>query len=132
MLQFRLQEVQLNSTFNMLQFRLEEVPFIGHVLTPEGLIPTKEDQGVPRNAYPSFQRLLGMVTYLFNFVPKLSDHNELLRTLTGKPEVPNGGGCPNMKGPASSSSVCKLLPQFCATMMLAYQLLFSVTRLILI
>ena len=63
-----------------------------------------------------------MVTYLFKFVPKLSDHTELLRTLTGKPEMSNGGGCPNMKSPASSSSLCKLLPQFCVTMMLTYQL----------
>lgn len=91
----------------------------------------REDQGDPRNAYPSLQRFLGMVTYLSKFVLNLSDHTELLRTLTVKPEVPIGGGCPNMKSPDSSSSLCKLLPQFYATMVLTYQLLFSVTRRIM-
>jgi len=59
------------------------------VLTPEGLIPSPEkikvilEKPSPTDA-ASLQRFLGMVNYLSKFVPKLSDHTELLRTLTVK------------------------------------------------
>ena len=69
-----------------LQFRLQGVPFVGRVLSPEGLpgkikvifeMPTPTDVA-------SLQGFLGMVNYFSKFVPKLSDHNKLLRTLTVK------------------------------------------------
>ena len=62
---------------------------MGHVLTLEGLISSPGkikailEMPTPTDV-ASLQRFLGMVNYLSKFVPKLSDHTELLRTLTVK------------------------------------------------
>ena len=76
--------VHLNS--EKLQLHKTEVPFIGHVATGDGLkihpdkvqaILEMPDPGVPA----AIHRLIGMVTYLAKFVPRLSDITELLREL---------------------------------------------------
>ena len=72
-----------------MHFRLQEVPFIGHMLTADGLAPSPEkikailEMPTPSDVL-SLQRFFGMVNYVSKFVPKLSDHTELLHTLTVK------------------------------------------------
>ena len=65
------------------------MPFIGHVLTPQGLIPdpAKVDAIVnmpmPTDV-KSLRRALGMVNYLARFLPNLSPCCEILRQLSWK------------------------------------------------
>ena len=72
-----------------IRFELQEVPFIDHMLTADGLAPSAEkikailEMPTPTDVQ-SLQRFLGIVNCLSKFVPKLSDHTELLRTLTLK------------------------------------------------
>ena len=69
------------------QLRQQEVPFIGHVLTPEGLKPDPckveaiEQMPDPTDVH-SLHRFLGMVNYLAKFLPCLSDETEVLRNFT--------------------------------------------------
>jgi len=75
-----------------LRLRLKEVPFIGHLLTPEGLCvdPSKVRAIVdmpPPEDVAAVQRLLGLAQYLNKFLPHLSDVTKPLRELTKK-EVP--------------------------------------------
>jgi len=85
----RARQKNLKFKADNLQFRLQEVPFVGHVPTPEGLILSPEkikailEMPTPTDL-TSLQRFLGMANYLSKFVPKLSDHTELLRILTVK------------------------------------------------
>ena len=69
-----------------LQLRKQEVPYIGHLLTQDGLKPdpnkVKAILEMPNpTEKPSLQRLLGMITYLAKFLPNLSDVTEPLRRL---------------------------------------------------
>ena len=72
-----------------MRVRLQEVPFIGHLPTADGLAPSLEkireilEMPNPTDV-PSLERFLGMVNYVSKFVFKLSDHTELLRTLKVK------------------------------------------------
>ena len=69
-----------------LQLRKQEVPYIGHLLTPDGLKPDPNkvkailEMPTPTEKQ-SMQRLLGMITYLAKFLTNLSDVTELLRCL---------------------------------------------------
>ena len=72
------------------RLRLDSVPFIGHLLTNEGLAPDPNKTSavtsmpIPTNA-KSLQQLLGMVnTYLSKFLPQLSTVTEPLRQLRCK------------------------------------------------
>ena len=84
----RARERNLKLKAEKIRFGLE-VPFLGHMLTADGLAPSPEkikailEMPTPTDV-PSLQRFLGMVNYVSKFVPKLSDHTELLRTLTVK------------------------------------------------
>ena len=85
----RARERNLKLKAEKIRFRLQEVPFIGHMLTADGLAPSPEKikailEMLTPTDVPSLQRFLGMVNYVSKFVPKLSDHTELLRTLTVK------------------------------------------------
>ena len=65
------------------------MPYIGHLLTPDGLKPdpnkVKAILEMPTPAEKqSLQRLLGMITYLAKFLPNLSDVTEPLRRLLDK------------------------------------------------
>ena len=79
--------VKLNS--HKVKLRSSEVPFIGHVVTNQGLCvdPTKV-QAITEMPPPinvkGVQRLLGMAQYLAKFVPHISDVTKLLRDLTQK------------------------------------------------
>ena len=69
-----------------LKLRQQEVPFIGHVLTP-GLKPDPcKVEAIVQVPDPtdvhSLHRFLGMVNYLAKFLPCLSDETEVLRKLT--------------------------------------------------
>ena len=74
----------LNS--DKLKFRLAEVPFIGHVLTADGVRPSAErvravtEMPVPEDK-PGVRRFVGLVQYLSKFMPKLSDMSAPLRQL---------------------------------------------------
>ena len=66
-----------------------EVPYIGHLLTLEGLhVDPKEVKAIEEMPEPedakAVQRLLGSVNYLAKFVPHLSDILEPLRRLMDK------------------------------------------------
>ena len=64
-------------------------PYIGHVLTPDGLKPdpskVKATVAMPTPSdKKALQRLLGMITYLAKFLSNLSDVTEPLRRLLDK------------------------------------------------
>ena len=72
-----------------LQLIKQEVPYIGHVLTPDGLKPDPSKvKAIVAMPTPSdkkaLQRLLGMITYLGKFLPNLSDVTKPLRRLLDK------------------------------------------------
>ena len=68
---------------------MSEVPFIGHLLTADGIItdPNKvraiKDMSTPTDV-KSLKIFLGMVNYLSKFLPNLSSVSELLRRLEVK------------------------------------------------
>ncbi|XP_063441937.1 uncharacterized protein K02A2.6-like [Mytilus trossulus] len=80
-----------NSKLNKEKFKLKlkEVRFIGHLVTSEGLKPDPEniraviDMPKPTDV-SGVRRILGIVTYLSKFLPKLTDICEPLRKLTLK------------------------------------------------
>ena len=65
------------------------MPFIGHLLTPQGLIPdpTKVEAIVNMpapNDVKSLRRALGMIIYLSKFLPNLSSCSDILRQFSRK------------------------------------------------
>lgn len=63
------------------------MPYIGHLLTSEGLkVDPEKVQAINEMPRPTdvkgVQRILGMVNYLSRFCRHLSDHCEVLRQLT--------------------------------------------------
>ena len=82
----RCREKNIKLNPKKLQLRKQEVPYIGHLLCPDGLRPdpnkVKAILKMPTPAdKQSLQRLLGMITYLGKFLPHLSDVTEPLRRL---------------------------------------------------
>ena len=72
-----------------LKLKSSEVPFIGHMATPEGLMAAPEKISAVMNMpqptdVASVRRFLGMVQYLAKFLPQLSDMTQPLRVLTQK------------------------------------------------
>ena len=65
----RARQVQLKLNRQKCKFRLPEVPYVGHLLTADGLCPDKDmvcaftEMPSPTDV-PSLQRFLGMVQYL--------------------------------------------------------------------
>ena len=80
----RQENIKLNA--EKLQFRVEEVTYVGHRLSKKGLSsdPAKvsaiNDMPTPTDKQ-SLQRFLGMVNYLVKFLPELSDTCKPLRDL---------------------------------------------------
>uniref|UniRef100_A0AAR2IIB6 Reverse transcriptase/retrotransposon-derived protein RNase H-like domain-containing protein n=1 Tax=Pygocentrus nattereri TaxID=42514 RepID=A0AAR2IIB6_PYGNA len=76
----------------LFKLRKEEVPYIGHLLTSEGLkIDPEKVRAVTEMPRPmdvkAVQRLVGMVNYLSKFYAHLSDDCEILRQLTHKDRI---------------------------------------------
>ncbi|PFX17543.1 Retrovirus-related Pol polyprotein from transposon 17.6 [Stylophora pistillata] len=70
-----------------LQLRLNEVAYMGHMLSANGLQPDPEEvKAIKEMPAPtdeqSIQRLLGMTNYLLKFAPRLSEVTSPLRELT--------------------------------------------------
>ena len=85
----RCREKNIKLNPKKLQLRKQEVPYIGHVLTPDGLKPDPSKvKAIVTMPTPSdkkaMQRVLGMITYLAKFLPNLSDVTEPLRRLLDK------------------------------------------------
>ena len=83
----RERNLQLNK--NKARLKQHEAPFIGHILTPQGLKPDPckvkaiVDMPDPTDAQ-ALRRFLGMVNYLAKFLPRLSEETEVLRKFTEK------------------------------------------------
>ena len=82
----RCRELNLTLNFQKIKLRLSRVPFMGHLLSADGVVtdPNKvraiRDMPVPTDV-KSLKRFLGMVTYLAKFLPNLSSFCEPLRRL---------------------------------------------------
>lgn len=77
-----------NLTLNMEKCRIrqKQVPYVGHLLTSDGLLPDPEklvairNMPIPQNK-EDVKRFLGFVTYLGKFIPNLSEVDAPLRAL---------------------------------------------------
>ena len=83
----RLRNLKLNKT--KCQFKNQEITYLGHVLTKDGLKPDpKKTQAIsdvtPPTSREALQRFLGMITYLSKFIPNLSQTAAPLRALLEK------------------------------------------------
>ena len=85
----RARERNLKLNKKKLRLCLTEVPFMGFLLTPEGVVPDPlkveaiQDMPAPEDK-KAVKRLLGTVQYLSKFVPQLSEVCEPLHRLTDK------------------------------------------------
>ena len=85
----RCRERNLKLNRGKLQLKCPETPFIGHVLTPEGVKPDPSKVAAilkmePPKNIAAVRRLVGLANYLSKFLSKLSELCELLRRLTHK------------------------------------------------
>ena len=85
----RARERNLKLNKEKVKLRMTEVPYIGHLLTSEGIKPDPKKveavQKMPQPTdVPSMKRFLGMVNYLSKFLPNLSTITEPLRQLEAK------------------------------------------------
>ena len=88
---FRSRNLKLNKAKLKLKLKLKlkQVPFMGHLITAEGLKPDpakmKAVEEMPKSSNKTeLQRFVGFVNYLSKFLPQLSDTCEPLRKLTQK------------------------------------------------
>lgn len=85
----RAREVKLKLNSAKCKFRLDQVSYVGHIFTSEGLKadPSKtraiSEMPAPKDV-PAVQRFLGMANYLGKFIPNFSDVAAPLRKLTHK------------------------------------------------
>ena len=87
----RARERNLKLNKEKVKLRMTEVPYIGHLLTSEGIKPDPKKvdavQEIPQPTdVPSVKRFLGMVKYLSKFLPNLSTITEPLRQLEASVE----------------------------------------------
>ena len=85
----RASERNLELNKEKVKLRMTEVPYIGHLLTSEGIKPDPKKveavQKMPQPTdVPSVKRFLGMVNYLSKFLPNHSTITEPLRQLEAK------------------------------------------------
>lgn len=83
----RLTQHNLELNPDKIKFKTRAAPFIGHVLSPEGLKPSTEITNAVLNMPQSqdkaaTQRFLGTITYLSKFCRNLSEVVKPLRNLT--------------------------------------------------
>ena len=79
----------LRLNFDKVRVRKQEVPYIGHVISSEGLKPDPEKVRAMREMPPptskeEVRRFLGSIEYLAKFLPKLAEVETPLRELTKK------------------------------------------------
>ena len=91
----RARDVNLKFNKDKLQLRLSSIPYMGHLITAEGLKPDpRKTQAIQFMQKPkdqaAVQRYLGFVNYLSKFLPKLSTLFEPLRELTKKNAIGYG------------------------------------------
>ena len=82
----RLKSANLKLNEDKCCIRQEEVKYLGHVLTKDGVQPDSDKLSAiqymaPPQSAADVQRFLGMVTYLGKFIPQLTMATEPLRTL---------------------------------------------------
>lgn len=85
----RCQERNIKLNKQKVAFKLTEVPYIGHLLTSEGVkVDPSKVEAVQRMERPTdiagVQRIMGTVGYLAKFLPRLSEVSQPLRQLTKK------------------------------------------------
>ena len=85
----RCEEQNVVLSAEKLQLREREVPFIGHLATPEGLKPSPQNvMAITEMPAPTdvagVCRFFGMVQYLSKFLPRLAEFTKPLRELTQK------------------------------------------------
>ena len=85
----RARERNLKLNKEKVKLRMSEVPYIGHLLTSEGIKPDPKKVEAVRKMpqptdVPSVKRFLGMVNYLSKFLPNISTITEPLRQLEAK------------------------------------------------
>ena len=73
----RLSQANLKINSDKIKFKSHTEPFMGHVLTPEGLKPSSDIVAVvmdipQRYEKAATRRILGIITYLSMFCPQLS------------------------------------------------------------
>lgn len=76
----------LKLNFNKCHIRQSVVPYVGHLITADGLKPDPAKTEAVRNMplptdMESVHRFLGFVTYLLKFIPNLSQIDTRLRQL---------------------------------------------------
>ena len=86
----RSRNIKLNKS--KFHYKCDSIPFIGHVLTKDGLKPDPSKIDAITNMerpadVEAVRRLIGMVKYLSKFLPDLSTASEPLRRLTHKDTV---------------------------------------------
>ena len=80
---------QIKLNYDKLEIRCDEITFMGHLLTNQGLKPDPKkvqsisDMPKPHDV-PAVQRFIGMVKYLAKFLPMLSEISAPIRELTHK------------------------------------------------
>ncbi len=82
-------EIGLKLNPEKFEFKVQQVSYVGHLLTSEGIKPDPEKvraiEGMPTpDGLPALRRFLGMVTYLSKFIPHLSSLAAPLRELLHK------------------------------------------------
>ena len=88
----RAREIGLQLKSDKCKFKVQEVKYVGHILSHEGLKPDPEktraitDMPVPTDSQ-SLHRYLGMITYLAKFIPRLSEIATPLRQLIKRDSV---------------------------------------------
>ena len=85
----RSRERGLKLNAKKIKFKMPSVAYMGHIISAQGLAPDPDKvravQELPKPTdVQGVQRLLGVVTYLAKFMPKLSEVCEPLRRLTDK------------------------------------------------
>ena len=85
----RCDEINLKLNKKKCHIRVQEVSYIGHKLTKDGISPdpSKVEAVIsmpPPEDKKALQRLLGMTNYLSKFIPKYSEKTEILRSLLHK------------------------------------------------
>lgn len=85
----RCREINLKLNINKCKFGLNEIKYLGHIITPNGIYPdgsyTSAIRNMPRpQNVKDLERFLGMINYVGNFIPNLSDRNHILRELLRK------------------------------------------------